>query len=146
MRSSGPERVADMATIVVHKRTGLRYVLIGTGFGAYKSQSPSFFGGTLFPSEDEGENPVAAVSDAEGNILWMLTEELIVTEVDGKPVAEWLPRAEPYSIGRAEASGDPAAGAKEPVGFELCPGCSHRVAEGTSECPSCGLALIVSED
>lgn len=77
-----------MATIVKRKRSGERYVLIGTGYGYYKSQLPGLIGGTLFPREDAGEMMLAAVSDRNGRIEWLPTEEFVVTEVDGKPVAD----------------------------------------------------------
>lgn len=144
-----------MATIVVHKRSGLRYVLIGTGYGAYKSQMPSVFGGSMFPREETGEIPLAAVTDREGNIKWILTDELIVTEVDGQPLHVWLEQqVEPVAKQGENPNGwtdDQSGGQaadqqhKDPV-YELCPGCGHRVVSDAKECPSCGLALIVSED
>ncbi len=82
--------VIIMATIVLHKETGKRYVLIGTGLGAFKSTRPSFFGGNLFPNEEEGEIPVAAVSDENGEIIWIYTNELEVLEIDGKTIKELL--------------------------------------------------------
>jgi hypothetical protein len=125
-----------MATIVMHKKSGKNYVLIGTGYGAYKSQLPGLVGGALFPREDAGEIPAAAVSDREGNILWLLTEELVVTEVDGKPIGSYFgPASADDRISEPDAS----------EAAELCPGCGHRVAADTKECPSCGLALIVEE-
>ena len=77
-----------MATIVRHRETAKQYVLLGTGFGAYKATRPSFFGGNLFPNEESGEIPVAAVSDQEGNVIWLYTEELQVVEVDGVPIRD----------------------------------------------------------
>lgn len=75
-----------MATIVLHQRTGDRLLLIGTGYGAFKSSRPSAFGGTMFPTEEEGRIRAAAVCDSNGQIKWILTEELIVVEIDGVDV------------------------------------------------------------
>jgi len=144
-----------MATIVVHKRSGIRYILIGTGYGAYKSQLPGVFGGSVFPREETGEIPLAAVTDGEGNIKWILTEELVVTEVDGQPPHVWLAReAEPVTEREADEGDLPsppsrsqtAGGEDQAQLYELCPGCEHRVVSDAKECPSCGLALIVSVD
>lgn len=77
-----------MATIVLHRKSGRRFVLLGTGFGAYKSARPSVFGGNLFPREEEGRMPLAAVCDKNGLIEWFYTDELIVEEVDGQKVAD----------------------------------------------------------
>lgn len=147
-----------MATIVVHKQSGRKYVLIGTGYGAYKAMMPSMLGGTLFPHEEAKEIPVAAVSDRNGNILWLSTEELVVTEVDGTNISDLLESEFERQPGRiwpgmqaadgadSSASGAAATGERGTGEYDTCPGCSQRVAVGTMECPSCGLALIVVED
>lgn len=77
-----------MATIVRHKNTGRKYALLGAGFGAYKATRPSFFGGNLFPNEDEGTIEAAAVSDSNGIIYWIPTNELQVLEIDGKSISD----------------------------------------------------------
>jgi ribosomal protein S27AE len=127
-----------MATIVLHKPSQVKYLLLGTGYGVYRSRLPGVIGGSLFPQTDEGEIPVAAVCDRSGNMLWLLTEELLVLEVDGKPVEAWfgpdssqVPESAEYGSVQLE--------------YELCPGCGSRVASSAKECPSCGLALLVEE-
>jgi hypothetical protein len=124
-------RTRIMATIVQHKNTSAHYVLIGTGFGAYKSQRPSFVGGNLFPHEEAGEIPVAAVCNNEGIIQWFYTDELTVIEIDGKPAREWLGNYSSSSSGEAEG-----------VELEQCPACQTRVRVDEEECPSCGLRLL----
>jgi len=123
-----------MATIVKHKESGKLFVLIGTGYGAYKAMLPGVFGGSLFPQEESAEIPLAAVSDRYGNILWMLTEELQVVEVDGRPVGDYFPRG-----------ADDEAESSKPVADEACPACGFRIAATAKECPSCGLTLISEE-
>lgn len=136
-----------MATIVVHKRSGTRYVLIGTGYGAYKSQLPGVFGGSVFPREETGEIPLAAVSDKAGNIRWMLTDELVVAKVDGHPPHVWLEReADEGDLPSPPSRGQIAGGEDQALSYELCPGCEHRVVSDAKECPSCGLVLITSVD
>lgn len=76
-----------MATIILHKPSGVHYVLLGTGYGAYQSHRPSVFGGDLFPHEHSGKIPVAAVCDEHGEIHWFLTEELQVAQIDGLPLS-----------------------------------------------------------
>lgn len=80
-----------MATIVQHLNHSGKYILLGTGFGAFKSTRPSFFGGNLVPHEDEGVIKAVAVCDKDGVIQWFNPEDLRVIEVDGVAVADVLP-------------------------------------------------------
>ncbi|WP_026894132.1 hypothetical protein [Clostridiisalibacter paucivorans] len=75
-----------MTTLVTHIESQKNYILIGTGYGLYKSSRPGIFFGNLMPEEDEGQIAVAAVSDKEGNILWFPTNELRVIEIDGQKI------------------------------------------------------------
>lgn len=79
-----------MATIVVHKDTGKYYALVGTGYSFFKDSRPSFLGGALFPHEEEGELMCAAISDEQGEISWVQTNELEVIEIDGVRIGEIL--------------------------------------------------------
>lgn len=72
-----------MATIVEHVTTGKKFVLMGTGFGAFRAIRPSLFFGNLAPAEEEGMYSMAAVCDNKGKILWIDSDELIVIEIDG---------------------------------------------------------------
>jgi len=72
-----------MAIIVEHKETKNKFVLLGTGYGAYKATRPSFFGGNLLPHEDEDTIQTVAVCDKEGTIHWLSDEEVRVIEIDG---------------------------------------------------------------
>jgi hypothetical protein len=78
-----------MATILKHVDTGERYVLIGAGFGAYKSARPSLFG-SLLPKEESGNITVVAVCNNEGLIHWIHSSKLIVVEIDGKPLSNFI--------------------------------------------------------
>nr|WP_150959579.1 hypothetical protein [Aneurinibacillus sp. XH2] len=124
----------EMAVVVLHKPSGERYLLLGTGFGAYKAARPSLFGGNLFPHEEAGEIPAAAVCDELGNIHWFYTEELQVLEIDGMEVGRLYGKLKSLSSKKASDT--------IPAEMELCPACRTRVKITDKECPSCGLTLI----
>jgi len=124
-----------MAIVVLHSKSKRKYILIGTGFGAYRSSRPSFLGGSLFPYEDMGEIPVAAVSDSKGKIHWFLTEELQVIEIDGQKLNEIIDDREPKDEIILENTE-----------LEYCPACNFKVSINNKECPSCGLTLTDEED
>jgi hypothetical protein len=127
-----------MATIVQHKPTGLRYVLIGTGLGGAKAISPGFLGGNLFVRDKGQEIPAAAVCDAQGNITWFYTKELQVLEVDGVRIGDYFLKGQAaYSVRPGNAS---------PIHDEICPACQFRVSAITRECPACGITLMSDEN
>ena len=63
-----------MATIVRHKKTGTEYVLLGSGYGAYKTARPGFWGGDLFPTEEEGAIRAVMLCDDKGELAWVSLE------------------------------------------------------------------------
>ena len=73
-----------MATIVKRIRTGARYVLVGTGFGAFESAKPNWLLGDLVGDLNKGKHTMAAVCDQAGRIYWIKTQELEVESVDGQ--------------------------------------------------------------
>ena len=80
-----------MATIVQDKRTKkTQYVLLGAGFGAWQSASPSVLFGDWSPQRRRGNIPVLIVCDAEGKVGWLATENSEVVSVDGRPPGELL--------------------------------------------------------
>lgn len=117
-----------MATVVEHKPTGRRFLLIGAGYGMFASSRPSFIGGALFPTTSEETMPLIAVTDATGQIGWLASSDLRVVRIDGvKPgVVEglsvltegWRRAVEPYE----------------------CPKCNHVLREVTFDgcCVLCG--------
>ena len=122
-----------MATIVLFKITGKHHVLVGTGYSFFKDSRPSFFGGTLFPYEDEGEVMCAAICNEHGAISWVPTNELEVITVDGIEIREVL---KPY------INLSPPENTESEPPREECPGCGVMVSLQDSECPSCGLKLV----
>lgn len=124
-----------MAIIVQHKKTKKKLVLLGVGYGAYKSSRPGFFGGNLFPNEEEGSVKAVSVCDKEGNILWISSDMIKVIEVDGVKINE-------LSILLVENK-DEYNGKSKSV--SICPGCNEEVSLYCKECPNCGLTLIDSD-
>ena len=85
-----------MATIVVHKTNGARYVVVGSGYGAWESKSPSFWWGNLAPTISSGGIALVAVCDERGEIGWLPSHELLAVEIDGKSPQAWLEPTSPY--------------------------------------------------
>jgi len=79
-----------MATIVRHTSTGEKYVLLGSGFGAYQSKKPNWFFGDLIADTDEGQYAMVCVCNPEGKIGWMESPQVVVDSVDGQPVQSIL--------------------------------------------------------
>lgn len=79
-----------MATIVQSKLDGKKYVLLGTGFGAFKATRPGVFFGNLVPEEEKGEITMVAVCDDDGQIRWTHSDALTVVKVDGQSPAALL--------------------------------------------------------
>lgn len=124
-----------MSIIVLHEPSNKKYILLGTGFGAYKAQRPSILGGNLFPHEEAGEIPVAAVCDENGVIQWFYTEELKVLEINGYAI----------NLFKDRLRNDSSRQKDEEEAYEQCPGCNEKVRNTDYECPSCGLTLIDKE-
>ena len=72
-----------MATIVAHKDCDGHFLLIGSGFGAYRTRMPGVFFGSLSPSEEAGEFPMALICDVHGQVGWIFTKDMTVVSVDG---------------------------------------------------------------
>lgn len=116
-----------MAIIVEHKKNGTRYFVLGTGYGMYKAVQPSFFGGSLFPDEDEGVVQAVGVCDAEGNICFIDSNLFRVIEIDGVLIKD---------IKHKLSKGD-----KAKDDYKTCPACDSRIYADPIECPDCGLRL-----
>ncbi len=71
-----------MVTIVKQITTNKNFILIGTGFAAYKTSKPSTFTANRVPTVDQGEFPMVAVCDENGTISWMKTDEIKIIEID----------------------------------------------------------------
>jgi hypothetical protein len=121
-----------MATIVKHKTTGHKYILVGTGYGMYQSEAASSL---FFSSLEQGTFPMAAVTDGHGDILWMQTDELRVLEVDGIKVNEFISFIKEEKTEKVQI--------KEKM--EACPACGATVSSNDRVCPSCELTLIDEE-
>ncbi len=76
-----------MATIVI-KRSGKKYIVLGTGFGAYQSKKPNWFFGDLMADTEEGQYKMVCVCDKDGKIGWLHSSEVVVESVDGQSVRD----------------------------------------------------------
>ena len=79
-----------MATIVRKNSTDETFVLLGTGFGAYKVTKPHWFYGESSSEEESDILPVVMVSDADGNVLWLAADDVTVVSVDGSKPGELI--------------------------------------------------------
>ncbi len=79
-----------MATIIKHTETGEKYVLLGSGFGAYQSKKPDLFFGNLMADTEEGQYAMVCVCNSEGQIGWLESSEVVVESVDGKSVQSFF--------------------------------------------------------
>lgn len=77
-----------MATIISHKKTGQRYVLLGTGFGAFQSKKPNWFFGDLMSDTEEGQYAMLCVCTPNGEIGWIQSADAEVVSVDGQSLAQ----------------------------------------------------------
>lgn len=72
-----------MATIVKQLTTDKNFILVGTGFAAYKTSKPSTFIANRIPKSDEGKIRMIAVCDKQGKVKWMHTDEIKIINIDG---------------------------------------------------------------
>ncbi|WBW95686.1 hypothetical protein [Oceanirhabdus sp. W0125-5] len=72
-----------MLTIVKQIATDKNFILIGTGYGAFKTSNPSTFRVNRLPKADEGVIPMVAVCDDNGVIKWMKTKEIKIVNING---------------------------------------------------------------
>lgn len=79
-----------MATIVVHEPTSRRYILIGSGFGAFQSKKPNWLLGDLMADTTEGQHAMVCVCDKNGDLRWVESSHLTVISVDGETPSELL--------------------------------------------------------
>ncbi len=79
-----------MATIVRRTGTSEKYILLGSGFGAYQSKKPNWFFGDLMADTAEGQYAMVCVCTSEGKIGWIESSEIVVDSVDGQPVRSFF--------------------------------------------------------
>ena len=76
-----------MATIVEYTKEGehqgKRFILLGAGYGMFRSTRPGLLFGNLFPAEEKGSQSKLAVCDEDGKVLWGDADDLVVVSVDG---------------------------------------------------------------
>jgi len=79
-----------MTAIVEEIKTGERFVLLGTGFGAYQSMNKNLLFGEIISEVDKGQFAMVCVCNSEGKIGWFKSMEVKVINVDGRGPGELL--------------------------------------------------------
>ncbi|WP_013321595.1 hypothetical protein [Gloeothece verrucosa] len=80
-----------MTVIIKHLDSGNEYILLNAGLGASKSSLPSRVLNDLFTSDNSDKVMMLVACDVKGRIVWLRSNEIIVTEIDGKKPSEILP-------------------------------------------------------
>lgn len=79
-----------MATKVRRKTNGKVYLVLGTGYGAFKAMAMANTLHAINPEIDEGELKMIAACDSTGSIHWIDHRDVEVIEVDGVKPSELL--------------------------------------------------------
>ncbi|MEL6911798.1 MAG: hypothetical protein AAFY63_16520 [Cyanobacteria bacterium J06643_13] len=79
-----------MTTIVKHRRSGNKYILLGIN-GETNKANPSRFISELFNQDKTEMSYSATVCDVRGNIFLAYIDDLMVIEIDGVKPADILP-------------------------------------------------------
>jgi hypothetical protein len=79
-----------MATIVEHTRTGDRYILLGAGHARWATSRPHRVWQDISPVEQQGDESIVCLCDAQGTIGWAKPENLKVISVDGQTPSDAL--------------------------------------------------------
>lgn len=87
-----------MTIIIKHLDTGNEYILLSAGWGTAKSSLPSRVLNDLFTSDHPDKTMMIAACDVQGRIVWLKSNDVIVTEIDGKKPFEILPEIIPASF------------------------------------------------
>jgi hypothetical protein len=81
-----------MATIVRLKSADKHFIVLGAGFGMFRTASASPVLGGLFPHKKGGEEELLAVTDEEGHAGFLPIGDVVVVSVDGESPADILGR------------------------------------------------------
>ena len=117
-----------MAIVVENKKTFEKYILVGAGLGMFKATRPSYFGGNLFPHEEESVEQIVAVCNHAGEIHFLDKDLLKVIEIDSVKLIDM------QEIFVSENK-------IENISISRCPGCNERISDTDSKCPYCELRL-----
>lgn len=107
-----------MTTIVKHRRTGNKYILLSIN-GETNKANPSRFISELFNQEKSEVSCSATVCDVQGNIFLAYIDDLVVTEIDGIKPAEILPEAISEVVNNSSRSLSPKEFAPEGESVEV---------------------------
>lgn len=84
-----------MTIIIKHLDTGNEYILLSAGLETAKGSLPSRMLNDLFTSDNPDKIMMVAACDVQGRIVCLRSNDVIVTEIDGKHPSELLPEIIP---------------------------------------------------
>jgi len=79
-----------MAIIVRSKETRRKYVLLGTGYGAFRSTRHGRMWAGQTSATEADQHEMIAVCDPDGRIFWLPSAHVEVLTVDGEKPSELL--------------------------------------------------------
>jgi hypothetical protein len=79
-----------MAIIAKLKSSGVRVIVVGTGYGAFESARASRIFGDLLPTFQSGRLGMVAVATKNGELSWCPFNEIEIVEIDGVAVETLL--------------------------------------------------------
>ena len=89
-----------MATIAVHRESGIKYIVLGGGVRVFTPTGPMQTRASPDRSARETAKSVPVtmtmVCDAEGAVAWFRSEEMVVVEIDGRSPAAILTAGAAY--------------------------------------------------
>ena len=85
-----------MATILQHRRSGDRFILVSVN-GVGNGVNPSRLLNELFTAEKSEVSCSVTLCDVEGNLFLANLDDLFVVEIEGVKPSDILPQPEPYN-------------------------------------------------
>lgn len=78
-----------MAIIIKSKNSSKNYILLGTGYGLFHSQTGSVLVGDLIPNKQSGNTHAVCACDKNGKIVWLSSDQVEIVSVDGKRPSDY---------------------------------------------------------
>ncbi len=77
-----------MAIIIKKKNGAEKYIMLGSGFGMFRSQKPNWLLGNLAADTESGGARIICACDEKGEMVWLNAEEYQVYSIDGLSPSE----------------------------------------------------------
>ena len=121
-----------MATIVEHKETKQRAILLGAGFGIYKAMYPGVVFGSADPRSEQKQYETLCLSDKHGNIFFEYAHQLVVVEIDGKSIQDFTAVDTEIYV--------------QPKREYYCHNCCSMVIVEKEKCPKCDYVVRIPDE